>query len=65
MLKENNISLGAIKGTGKQGRIMKEDVLSYLGHKDKKQSKSIPSTPSTSLPASTPSKPLTSSVIII
>lgn len=31
LIKENNLSLQQIQGTGKDGRVLKEDVLKYLG----------------------------------
>ena len=48
MLAENNLSASAIKGTGKNGRILKEDVLAHL--------ENAPSAPATSTKSSAPVK---------
>lgn len=40
---ENNVSLSDIKGTGKDGRVMKEDILSYVSAKSGKESVTVAS----------------------
>ena len=34
MAKDNNVELSLIKGTGKDGRVLKEDILNYLQSKE-------------------------------
>lgn len=51
MAREHQLDLGTIAGTGKQGRILKEDVLSFLAS-DKPAD--VPSSPLASIPNSTP-----------
>ena len=51
MAREHQLDLGTIAGTGKQGRVLKEDVLSFLAS-DKPAD--VPSSPLASIPNSTP-----------
>ena len=51
MAREHQLDLGTIAGTGKQGRVLKEDVLSFLAS-DKPAD--APSSPLASIPNSTP-----------
>lgn len=53
MLKEHNLKIEAIQGTGKDGRVMKEDVLNHVNKKPESTSTTSPS-PS---PSPTPSRP--------
>ena len=41
MAREHSIDLATIQGTGKQGRVLKEDVLAYLNQKAGKQSPKV------------------------
>lgn len=51
MAREHQLDLGTIAGTGKQGRVLKEDVLSFLASD---QPADAPSSPLASIPNSTP-----------
>ncbi|KAI9318957.1 2-oxoacid dehydrogenases acyltransferase-domain-containing protein [Dichotomocladium elegans] len=59
MIKENNIDILDIQGTGKDGRVLKEDVLAYLSNGGRGRQTATSSTPSIGASSRSPS-PLSS-----
>ncbi|XP_065198983.1 lipoamide acyltransferase component of branched-chain alpha-keto acid dehydrogenase complex, mitochondrial-like isoform X2 [Sycon ciliatum] len=58
--RENNVDLGTVPASGKQGRVLKEDIVRFLSEPPETTATPTPPTP----PASMPARPLRSSAIV-
>lgn len=57
LLKQHNIDITLVQGTGKDGRVMKEDMFKYIAERDAQAAAASTTTTTAAAPAATPSAP--------